>query len=267
MNLALMLNVHENSPVMNDTLDSIFQYATKDVMILVDGIAWNQFKGFKTSASLLCGFKHGCARAPYRNMALGLKMLAENWPNADWYCYTEYDALFTSDEFKKNLELASEMDVWMLGNDGHIDDKRIPLVESMLGHRFQNPYYLLGCCQFYSKKFMDKLTEINFFDRFLSITNQFTDGYMPGYDGYDVSEHMYPSLCREFGGNIGVFASYDQIGQWHGNYTTYPMRWRPTINPETENFSESSIIHPLKEFDHPIRVQHREMRKNVKTVV
>ena len=128
------------------------------MLILVDGIAWNQFQDFDMPASLLCGFKHGCARAPYRNMALGLKMMAENWPDSDWYCYTEYDALFTSDKFKKNLELADEMDVWMLGNDGHIDDKEIPLVESMMGGKFRSYYYLLGCCQFYSKKFIKKLS-------------------------------------------------------------------------------------------------------------
>jgi hypothetical protein len=154
MKLAVLLNVHENKPIVKDTLESIFTYATKDVLMLVDGVAWNEFKDFDMPVSLLCGFKHGCARAPYRNTALGLKMMAENWPDADWYCYTEYDALFASDKFKKNLELADEMDVWMLGNDGHVDDKEIPLVESMMGGKFKSYYYLLGCCIFYNKKFM-----------------------------------------------------------------------------------------------------------------
>jgi len=261
MNLALLLNVHENSQVVTDTLESIFTYATKDVLVLVDGASWSQFNGFDFPVSLMCGFKHGCPKSPYRNVALGLKMLAETWNDADWYCYCEYDCLFTSDRFKKNLEAAQKMGIWMLGNDGHVDDKQMPLIESMLGGKFKSYYYLLGCCQFFSREFIQKLTEINFFDRLLGLTNQFTEGYMPGYNGYDLSEHMYPSLCRHFGGNVGVFASYDEMGRWHGHYKYFPIRWRPEIDPESENFPESSIIHPLKKYDHPIRKHHRELRK------
>jgi hypothetical protein len=263
MNLALLLNVHENSPVVIDTLESIFTYATKDVLVLVDGVAWNQFNQFDFPVSLMCGFKHGCPKSPYRNMALGLKMLAENWPDADWYCYTEYDVLFTSDRFKKNLEIADKMGVWMLGNDGRLDDKEMPLIEAMLGSKFKSYYYLLGACQFFSREFMQKMVDMNFFDRLLSLTNQFTEGYMPGYCGYDVSEHLYPSLCRHLGGNVGVFASYDQTGKWHGHYKQFPIRWRPSLDPETENFTEASIMHPLKNYDHPIRTLQRELRNGI----
>jgi hypothetical protein len=259
MNLALLLNVHENNPVVIDTLDSIFAHATKDVLVLVDGVAWNQFNNFDVPVSLMCGFKHGCPRSPYRNVALGLKMLFENWPLADWYCYTEYDTLFTSDLFKKNLKAAAEMGIWMLGNDGHIDYKKIPLVEAMLGVSL-NSYYLLGCCQFFSREFMQKMADMNFFDRFLNLTNQFTEGYMPGYTGYDVSEHLYPSLCRHLGGNVGVFSSYDEMGRWHGHYRQFPVRWRPEIS-EAENFPETSILHPSKDINSSIRKHHRELRK------
>lgn len=261
MKLACLLNAHENNSLVSDTIDSIFTYATKDILLLVDGASWSQFDGFQQPVSLMCGFKHGCPKAPYRNVALGLKMLYENWPNADWYFYSEPDVLFSSDRFKANLIHADKMGVWMLGNDGHVDDKEMPLVESMLGGKFKSYYYLLGCCQFFSHEFMERLQEVDFFDRFLNLTNHFSEGYMPGYSGYDLSEHLYPSLCRHFGGNVGVFASYDETGQWHGAYQYFPMRWRPQISPETENFPEASIIHPVKDFDSPIRVWHREKRK------
>ena len=264
MNLALLLNAHENSPVLKDTLDSIYAHATKDVLVIVDGVAWNQFEGFDSPASLMCGFKHGCPKSPYRNMALGLKMLAENWPDADWYCYTEYDVLFTSNRFVNNLEKADEMGVWMLGNDGHVDDKEMPLIEAMLGGKFKSYYYMLGACQFYSREFMQKMVEMNLFDRLLNLTNQFTEGFMPGYKGYDVSEHLYASLCRHLGGNVGVFASYDETGRWHGHYRYFPIRWKPEIDFETENYEEASIIHPLKKISHPLRIYHRQLREKLK---
>ena len=261
MNLSLLLNVHENSPVVNDTIESILNYATKDILMLVDGVAWSQFESASYPVKTMCGFRHGCPKSPYRNMALGLKMLVETYPESDWFCYFEYDGLFASERFKESLVAADNMNVWMLGCDGHIDDKEMPLVESMVGEKFKSYYYLLGCCLFFNRNFMQKLVEMQFFDRFLNLTNHFSEGYMPGYSGYDLSEHMYPSLCRHLGGNIGVFSSYDEHGMWHGSYRNFPVRWKPQINPETEYFPESSIIHPLKEYDHPIRVSQREVRK------
>ncbi len=112
---------------------------------------------------------------------------------------------------------------------------------------------------------MSKLQEINFFEKFLTLTSGFGNGFFPFYSGYDLSEHMYPTLCRHFGGNIGVFASYDK-NEWHGRGDIFPMRWRPEIDFETENFPEASIFHPLKDLNHPIRVHHREKRKEWKNL-
>ena len=265
MNISLLLNTHQNSPVFQDTLDSVLTHVTKDALVIVDGVGWQEFENYECPASVMCGFRHGVRKSPYRNMALGMKMMSEKWPESDWFCYSEYDVLFASDKFKANLKAAEEKEIWMMGNDGHIDDKEMPLIESMLGGKFRSYYYLLGCCQFFHKNFIKKLNEIEFFDRFLGLTNQFTEGQMPGYSAYDVSEHLYPSLCRQFGGNIGVFASYDERGQWHGHYRSYPMRFTPQINAETENFPEATIIHPVKDYDHPIRVANREIRKCIKT--
>lgn len=257
MELALLLNTHENSSVLEDTIESVKKYVTNDILVIADGCSWNQFNNFN-SANLLCGFKHGCEKSPYRNVALGLKMLEEKWPNADWYVYCEYDVLFASDRFKKNLKIADEMDVWMLGSNGHVDDRPMPLIQSMFKETFKSYYYLLGCCQFFNKKFMKKLVEIDFFDRLLNATNQFTDGYIPGYSGYDISENIYPTICRHFGGNIGVFSTYDEMGKWHGYYRNFPIRWRPEIQDE-DNYPESSILHPVKNMG-SVRKFHKKKR-------
>ena len=262
MEIATLLNAHGETNLIIDTLDSIFAHVTENVLVLIDGAAWDDFKDVELPAPKVCGLKHGIPKAPYRNVALGLDLLAEMWPDADWYCYTEYDVLFTSPRFKYNLEMADERDVWMLGNAGRVDDFTLPFVEAMVNEKFDSVYYMLGCCQFFSSKFIKKLLEIQFFERLLSYTNGFDAGYFPGYAGYDISEHLYPTLCRHFGGNVGVFATWDDFReQWHGSYRYFPMRWKPELDFETENYPEASIMHPLKTYEHPIREFHRERRK------
>lgn len=265
MEIATVLNVHENSDVIIDTLDSIFSHVTKNVLVIIDGASWNDFENVCLPVEKMKGFYHNSVKSPYRNVALGLLVLSERYPNADWYCYCEYDVLFTSPRFRYSLTLAEQMDIWMLGSDGHVDDKEMKLIESLIGDKLLSCYYLLGCCQFFHKKFINKLKEINFFERFLNLTNEFPAGYFPDYDGYDISEHLYPTLARYFGGNIGVFATWDaENNKWHGSYEYYPIRWRPELDPETENFQKASIQHPLKKFLHPTRIYHRNLRNAMK---
>lgn len=262
MKIAAILNVHSNAKVVLDTIESISHFMTKDILVVVDG-ASKEFRNVSLPVTQLEGFHHGCGKAPYRNVALGLSVAYEKFAGYDWYCYLEYDCLITSDRFKRNLQMADSMDVWMLGSDGHIDDKEMPYINPLVGSRFKSIYYLLGCCQFFGKKYMDKLNEIRFFDRFLTLTNGFSEGFVPGYHGYDVSEHMYPTIARHFGGNIGVFGTWENPKKkWHGSYDIFPIRWQPELDPETENFPNASIMHPVKSYDHPIRVYHRERRNN-----
>ena len=187
--------------VVLDTLDSIFCHLTQDVLVLVDGANEHEFKDFPFPTSSMIGFKHGCPKSPYRNVALGLKSLYELYPDSDWFSYCEYDVLFSSSRIKSQLSKAQEMDVWMLGNDGHVDEIELPFISSLIGSSLGQTYYLLGCCQFFHNKFLRKLYEIDFFDRFLNLTNEFTEGYIPCYSSYDISEHLYPTLCRHFGGH------------------------------------------------------------------
>ena len=248
MKIATVMNVHADIPCVLDTIDALKTYVTEDILVLVDGVAWDKFKNVDLGVAKVKGFPHGKPKSPYRNVALALSTLIDLFPNHDWYHYTEFDVLFCSDRFKKSLKLAEEMKVWMLGNDGHVDSVNMQLVEALIKDKFKSNYYLIGCCQFFHKDFINKLKEINFFEKFLNLTNSFSDGYFPLFNAYDISEHMYPTLCRHFGGNIGVFAHYDEYGNWHGSYKIFPVRWKPEINPETENFAEASIMHPIKTF-------------------
>lgn len=259
MKLSTVLQVHSDPQIIIDTVHSILEYATDDILLLINGSSWSKLCNIDLNVNKVKGFRHDVPRSPYRNVALGLKMSYESHPDADWHCYSEYDTVFASDRFKKNLEMAEEKGIWMLGNCGHIDECSMPLIESMVGEKFRSIYYMLGCCQFFHRKFMEKLDEIDFFDRFLFLTNSFSEGHFPAYSGYDISEHMYPTLCRHFGGNIGVFASWDEEKrEWHGSSEYFPMRWKPDIEEGHEN---ASIIHPLKTFDHPVREFHRKRRK------
>ena len=263
MDVAAILNVHANPELVFDTLDSIMHYMTRDVLVVIDGTS-TEFDFLALPVAKIRGFPHGLRKAPYRNVALGLKFLAETYPKASWYCYIEYDCLVASDHFRQSLEQADRKDVWMMGNDGRVETVDIPFVTSILGRTLTNHYYLLGCCQFMSNRFIGRLVEIDFFDKFLACTSDMPTGELLGYAGYDVSEHLYPSLARHFGGNIGVFATFSP-DRWHGNYQVYPMRFWPELNPATENFPEASIMHPIKELDSPIRVHHREKRRRACT--
>lgn len=266
--IVTILNVHDNLECSLDTLDSIMTYVGENVIILVDGLSWNKWSSVATPACKLKGFPHGLPKSPYRNVALGMNEAFDLWGDkATWFLYTEYDALFSSERFKHNLKMAEEKKVWMLGSNGRVDKESLPLIQSMVGGPFKSSYYLLGCCQFFHIDFMKKLAEINFFERFLNLTNNFKDGFFPLYTGYDLSEHLYPTLCRFFGGNIGVFSHYDEFGKWHGFHEYFPIRWKPQLNKDLEgSFANASILHPLKEYMHPIRVEHREKREKWKVL-
>lgn len=266
MELAVAVSAHPDRPeVIRDSVESILAHATDKILCVVDGVAWDRYRRVDLPCDKLEGFPYGCRQPPYRNVAMALSVLTERWPGADWYAYSDYDVLFASDRFRHNLRMAAERGVWMLGNDGHVDEQGLPLVQAIVGEPLRRSYYLLGCLHFFHRDFMSRLLEINFFERFLTMTAGCGNGPFPLYTGYDLSEHMYPSLCRHFGGHIGVFASYDAAaGEWHGAYRHYPMRWRPELDPESEHFPEASILHPLKAVDHPIRAYHRERRQRCK---
>ncbi len=268
MEITTIVHTHGKPDVTFDTVDSIKAYMTNQILLLVDGAGWHNFDK-NSSVSMLKGFHHGYYRAPYRNIILGLMSAAQHWPDSDWYCYLEYDCLIGSSVFKKDLAAADKSNVWLIGNDFREKEELkvgFPLLEVMLKTKFEEIVYLLGAALFYNKKFIKKCIEENFFERFLYYTNEFKQGFFPGYQGpaaWDLIEHMMPTLAQHWGGKVAQFAKWSQKSKtWvGGNYRRYPIRWQPDLFLVEHEYLQASVMHPLKEYKHPVREFHRNKRQ------
>lgn len=266
MKVSVVLSAHENSPVYRDTLESVRTYLSKDVAVLVDGFSWGQFAS--EDVEKIEGFRHGKASAPVRNMALGMMGAWERWgESSDWYCYMEYDCLVGSGEIRDHLRMADERGYWMLGNDLKTrPDLTMPFLDGLEGSQVPL-HYLLGCCVFFSRKFMKILSEKSLFKRLLEKTNFFPSN--PALENrkgrkfqvLDASEFIYPSLAVHYGGSIEQLASW-RNGSWSGNFQHYPMRYRPDLS-ESDPFAQACVMHPLKDFENPIRARHRSIRRGL----
>lgn len=262
MNIAVVLNTHENNPVFRDTLESVRHHWTQDVLVVVDGNSWGQFKTADLNASLLDGFLHGKASAPYRNVCLGLMKAWEQWGTSkSWYCYMEYDCLVGSNALEEELSVADREGVWIAGNDYRKESGSLPFLDHFQRQRC-TLHYLLGCCMFLSRDFMSALYGSNFFERFLTYTNFFTgEVAMNKPDGkkemvYDLSEFLYPTLAALYGGKVGELACWEGSG-WRGLGARYPMRFFPDLNEG--NYEHACVMHPLKS-DGDVRSFHRRKR-------
>lgn len=256
MRICTVVNAHGNTDVLLDTIDSITTYVGRDALVLCDGSTWESWgRDVALPVPKVQGFRHGWPRAPYRNVALGLMTLHQQHPDSDWYCYTEYDVLFASSSFKKDLK------GWCVGSNYREIPTELTLVEKIARMPLADGRYLLGCCVFYNGEFIRKLVSMDFFERFLYYTNEFTKDFFPGFDEYDLSEFLYPTLAHTLGGEItGLSAWTDYPGLWRGNFKKYPLRFRPDLDP-SEVFPEASILHPVKDYDNPIRQELRGRRK------
>ena len=272
MEITAIIHTHGKPEVTWDTVDSVKQYMTDQILVLVDEAGWDQFDLSKATTSMLKGFYHGYYKAPYRNIIMGLLAAAKNWPNSDWYAYVEFDALIGSSAFKNDLVLAEKQNVWVIGND-YRDKQTVqfPLVELMLKTKFKEIVYLLGSVLFYHKNFIKKCMEENFFERFLHYTNDFKNGFFPDYTGkaaWDLIEHLMPTLAKHWGGEVQQFAKWSsKLGWISGNYRRYPIRWQPDLFFVEEEYLQASIMHPLKDIDHPVRKFHRDKRIRKKNAI
>ncbi len=266
MEITAILNTHGQRETTLDTAISIKHYMTDQILLVVDEAGWSYFDDIK-SISVLKGFYHNFDRNPYRNIILGLKMAASMWPKTDWFCYLEYDCLVGSSVFKKDLDIAEKQNVWLAGNDYRTEEENkvsLIFVEKMFNMKFSQIDYLLGACLFYHADFIKKCLEEDFFEKLLSYTNDFKDGFVPGYEGpaaWDFVEHLMPTLATHWGGKVKQFAKWDQKARhWKGNFQRYPMRWQPDLFDVEHEYLNAAMMHPVKKYDHPIREFHRDKR-------
>jgi hypothetical protein len=299
MKIAAIIQAHSDDDVVLDTIDSVKRWMTTDILTVMDGASWDGLDKDKFSSShLVQGLNHGLPNNPYRNVFFGLKQIYDKWPDKDWYCYLEYDCLVTSNSFESDLKKAEKSNYWVLGTDLRLKRCKFPFVEKIIDKKFNETFYILGCFYFLHRNYIVALNDLNFFDKFLSLTNYFSNGFFPvGAYGsqngvvdpvFDISEELIPTLAYYLGGKIGSLSFWgdgsthphnvvagtnrmpttsrqsksdgNSLG-WYGNYRKYPVRWRPDLN-ENENFIESAIMHPLKTYDHPIRQYHRHRRNS-----
>jgi len=253
--IATVLNVHNNPKLVLDTIDSIRTWMTEEILMVVDNAGWKEMSKHEFPAYMVQGFWHNYVKSPYRNIVFGLMQAHLKWPEADWYCYMEPDVLVASDAFKRDLKAAEYYNYWCVGNDARQQTFKLPFLEKIIKDKLADFNYLLGCCVFHKNDFIKKLHEENFFERFLMYTNEFTKGYFPDYEeqgGYDLAEHLFPTLATYYGGKVGGFATWDRHSfKWtKGQSKKYPMRWQPELEFE-DSFKEASILHPVKEYDNP----------------
>lgn len=263
MSIAVVLNAHENSPVLRDTLDSVSHHWTRDVLVVADAKNWDQFSGIDLGVRKLEGFYHGRPSAPFRNVCLGLMKAWEAWGDSKvWYCYLEYDCLVGSSDTLAHLDDADSQGIWILGNDLRFDSRSIPFMDRFNKGRLELRY-LLGCCLFFSRNFMSALARSSFFDRFLNFTNFNTDAPVFVSRGgkqeevYDLSEFLYPTLAHSMGGRVAELACWEG-SRWRGEGLRYPMRFRPDL--DEGEFPEACVMHPLKSYDSSARRFHRSRR-------
>lgn len=262
MKIAVVLNTYCSPDVILDDVAAIKTWVTQDVILVIDGAAWGEIGKIDYKVKTIKGFVHDYPKGPYRNATLGLMEAYSTYPNMDWYCYCDWDTLFVSNEFLEDLRIAKKQGVWVIGNDINTEQYKFPLLEIMLKTEFDCAKYLLACCMFFSGDFIKHLHNMDFFNKFLNLTSDFKNGEFPDYDGFDFLEHLYPTLANHYRGKVSQFAFYcPKTQEWRGDYKKYPMRWKPELDFETENFKEACIMHPLKSYNHPIRDYHRNKRK------
>jgi hypothetical protein len=260
MQVVTILNSHADTELTVNTIESIKRWVGNDLFVLIDGATWDSWgKDAPLNAPKLQGLYHNSAVSPHRNLTMALQQALKMWPNADWYCLTEYDTLFGNNSFKEDLEAADKRGVWMIGNDYRVEKYDLSFLEAMFKIKLPLTHYLLGCCVFLNAKFVKKLNEINFFNTFLNWTNPFEKGHIPYFKGYSFVEHLFPTLADYYGGKIEQFACWKGgMFNWIGNFKRYPMRFDPELDPIIECFKEMAIAHPIKDLTHPFRMMYKK---------
>ena len=269
MKIATVLHCHGNTELVLDTLDSIKTYVGEDVLVLVDGSKWKEWGQYLPVENKHCGFIHDHYPGPYKDVVFGQLKATEMWPDADWYLHTEYDALFVSD-FLDDLVKFYDQNKWCLGSNWRTFDFKLPLLNDVFGWDIQETVFLMGCVQFYHAEFTQALRHIDFYRRFLSATNTLTKGAFPGFKGFDVGEHLFPTVAATLGGEervgeLSTWPDYDEC-VFRGEYRKYVIRYHPEIG-EDDNFPEAAIFHPMKDPNNSVREYHKVKRhaKNQKS--
>ena len=277
MDIATITLAHDKIEVVADTLDSLHSYMSNKNLVVVDEAGWERCDWQSLKAVVEKGYYHNFRQGPYRNSALGIWRAAQLWPDVKWYCYFEYDALVLNEGYKKELAQAEKDGCLIVGNEYTTDEFDLPLLEKILTESVTKVYHLGGFCQFMHRDMVQGLMKRGFFERFLEATKGFENGYFPREKGKmpAFEEELWATLAGYLGGgpaSIRELAGWDGMFVWdggaseprynvsHGDWRKFPMRFRPEIGAD-EVFPETSLVHPVKDFDHPVRASARAARR------
>lgn len=252
MDIATLINTHADPLMTADTANSVKVWMTSKILVIVDGAGWHHF-GSRFDYPLHKGLVHGRPKSPYRNMLVGIAELCKLYPDVQWYCYLESDCLIANDRFKSDL--VNQRNKYIGGFEYRGGGgMNVPILNQVVGGQVKENHHLLGAVMFMSRKFVHKMVENNLPAKLLKATEGFNSGDVPDFHGYAFEEELFPSLA-----NYYYPGSVFQIGEW----AKYNVRWQPDISSQ-EITPGVSIIHPLKSFDHPIRLHYRRFRERIK---
>ncbi len=283
MKIAAAVPAHADTHVVNDTLASIRLNMTENILVVADGWAYEKIKD-QVDGDVLSGLCQGGAQGSHANRMFGLSNLYAKYPDCDWYCWIEYDALVANDHFKQDLHEASP-DEWMAGFcvcRSRFDAPVFPVIFRYPG--LQELTYALGAVVFHRREFLAQLQADGMFEWVVNSTAAFSSCHIQGLvnqfpgltlnkEMYDLGEHLMGTLADRYGKKAKSLSHWEQqhwllqkhgsstTPYWSGNYQRYPVRWTPMLREEENILGTTSILHPLKEYDDPIRVFYRERRR------
>jgi len=258
MQIASILNVHNNPELVRDTIDAQRVWVTDRILLIVDAKGWEMFQDFTHPDTVIKrGVHHGAPRSPYKNVGIGLLEAYRLWPDSDWFCYSEFDTLFISDSFKEDLERASKSTAIFLGHYPKLKHGGEDhwLVRELMEKEYGEPacWKSIGCLMFYSKFCMQQFVETNFITRMLDRTSSYQGSHLPDFYDYAVEEIIFPSAASLFG-DVKALAGYGAPPD------RYLIKYGYDLH-QAEVRDEASVLHPIKDYNHPIRLHFREARK------
>lgn len=266
MKIAVFMVACHEAEVLLDTIESIRTFITEDIVVVIDEIAWPRYAKLKVPFKLEKGFFHNTNKAPYKNMCLSLMKAKEYYPDADWYWYLEPDVLIVNENYKSEIERFNHC--WLIGCDHRHDNKcNLSLLSEVTGIPALNiDHTVLGCCQILKNEFVQKLSKLDFFNKFLEVTKEFQGGYFPGYTYYAFEETLFATLAVWMGKHVASLSSYEPLSsvqRGRGDYKKYVIRFGVDLSPR-DIYPCTSIIHPIKRFNDPIRNYFRDARLRYK---
>jgi len=255
MEIATVLCVHDKPDMAKDVLDSVRLWATRNIVLVVDGAGWHHYKNFSyPNTHVLQGFYHGARRSPYKNWIAGMCEAYRLWPDMDWYNYIEYDALYLNSHFKQDLWRRQEEGFAFVGfnHERRLGGDDHWLAKEILGEEAGGLecHKVLGAVTFFAGSTFKRLSEFGFFEEVLKRTADFKGDEFPNFVDYAVEEILFPSAASLFG-QVG------NLSETNSDSPRYAVRFASVIDPN-EISADTSILHPVKK---PNGVIHKHYRK------